>query len=66
METNDTVDMSCAIYGDGSHLLCHDDDLAERRIAYIIYFVSEVRSVVQWVPELPWECAHSRLGLGDA
>ena len=43
VETNDTVDMSCALYGDGSHLLCHDDDLAERRIAYIIYFVSEAR-----------------------
>ena len=33
--------MSCAIYDDSSYLLCHDDDLAERRIAYIIYFVSE-------------------------
>lgn len=39
--TNDTVDMSCAIYSDTSYLLCHDDDLSERRIAYIIYFVSE-------------------------
>ena len=39
VETNDTIDMSCAIYDDGSQLLCHDDDLAERRIAYILYFV---------------------------
>ncbi len=44
VETNDTVDMSCAVYCDGAHLLCHDDDLAERRIAYILYFVSEVRA----------------------
>jgi Rps23 Pro-64 3,4-dihydroxylase Tpa1-like proline 4-hydroxylase len=41
VHTNDTVDMSCAMYDNGSYLLCHDDDLAERRIAYILYFVSE-------------------------
>lgn len=44
--TNDTIDMSCSIYSDTSYLLCHDDDLSERRIAYIMYFVDE-----EWSPE---------------
>lgn len=39
--TNDTLDISAAKYTEGSYLLCHDDDLAERRIAYIIYLVPE-------------------------
>ena len=39
--TNDTVDISAASYTDGSYLLCHDDDLAERRIAFILYLVPE-------------------------
>lgn len=38
---NDTVDVSAASYTEGSYLLCHDDDLSERRIAYIIYLVPE-------------------------
>lgn len=38
-ELNDTVDMSCARYIDGSTLLCHDDELEGRRIAYILYLV---------------------------
>lgn len=36
---SDTIDMSCARYIDGSTLLCHDDELEGRRIAYIIYLV---------------------------
>ena len=36
-----TVDLSAARYGAGSHLLCHDDDLSERRIAFVIYLVPE-------------------------
>lgn len=36
-----TVDISVARYSFGSHLLCHDDDLAERRVAFIIYLVPE-------------------------
>jgi Rps23 Pro-64 3,4-dihydroxylase Tpa1-like proline 4-hydroxylase len=38
---NDTLDASAASYTKGSYLLCHDDDLAERRIAWIIYLVPE-------------------------
>lgn len=38
-ELNDTIDMSCARYIDGSTLLCHDDELEGRRIAYILYLV---------------------------
>lgn len=41
VETNDTIDLSAAQYRDGSVLLCHDDDLSERRIAYIVYLVPE-------------------------
>lgn len=41
VETTDTIDLSAAMYNTGSHLLCHDDDLAARRIAYIIYLVPE-------------------------
>jgi len=38
-DLNDTVDMSAARYIDKSTLLCHDDELEGRRIAYIIYLV---------------------------
>jgi hypothetical protein len=27
----------------GSYLLCHDDDLESRRVAFIIYLVSDTR-----------------------
>jgi Rps23 Pro-64 3,4-dihydroxylase Tpa1-like proline 4-hydroxylase len=40
-ELNETIDISAAKYVKGSYLLCHDDDLSERRIAYIIYLVPE-------------------------
>lgn len=36
----DTVDISAASYSQGSYLLPHDDDLSERRIAFIVYLVS--------------------------
>lgn len=39
IELYENVDMSAALYSDSSYLLCHDDDLSERRIAYIIYLV---------------------------
>lgn len=35
----DSVDMSCAVYQSTHRLLCHDDELAGRRIAYILYLV---------------------------
>ena len=39
IETLPKVDASAALYDVGGHLLCHDDDLAARRIAYIVYLV---------------------------
>jgi Rps23 Pro-64 3,4-dihydroxylase Tpa1-like proline 4-hydroxylase len=41
IETNATIDIFAAKYDDASYLLCHDDDLAQRRIAYIIYLVPD-------------------------
>ena len=41
---NDTVDISSAVYDDTSYLLCHDDDLSGRRIAFIIYLVPPIWS----------------------
>jgi prolyl 3-hydroxylase /prolyl 3,4-dihydroxylase len=41
IELNDTVDMTAAVYGCGDNLLCHDDKLQGRRIAYIYYLVPE-------------------------
>jgi len=31
------ISMSCACYRDTDHLLCHDDNMGDRRIAYILY-----------------------------
>ncbi|KAL0485386.1 prolyl 3-hydroxylase [Acrasis kona] len=36
---SDKIDMSGACYRDTNYLLCHDDELEGRRIAYIIYMV---------------------------
>ena len=36
-----SVSMSCAVYGDTHRLLCHDDELQGRRIAYILYLVPQ-------------------------
>lgn len=41
---NSTVDISSAVYDDTSYLLCHDDDLSGRRVAFIIYMVPPVWS----------------------
>jgi len=38
---NPTIDMFVSCYRDTHHLLCHDDELEKRRIAYIIYLVPE-------------------------
>ncbi|GIY18533.1 prolyl 3-hydroxylase OGFOD1 [Caerostris extrusa] len=38
---NDKVDISCSCYTHTDHLLCHDDELEGRRIAYIYYLVPE-------------------------
>ena len=36
-----SVSMSCAAYSDTHRLLCHDDELQGRRIAYILYLVPD-------------------------
>jgi len=36
---NDTIDISCAKYQHTDHLLCHDDELEGRMIAFIYYLV---------------------------
>ena len=36
-----SVSISCAVYGAGDRLLCHDDRLQGRRIAYILYLVPQ-------------------------
>jgi len=43
IETDPTVDISAAVYGPGAHLLCHDDDLESRRVAFILYLVPQAR-----------------------
>jgi len=43
IELNDTVDMTCARYDSTDILLCHDDELEGRRIAYILYLVPSWR-----------------------
>jgi len=37
----DSVDTFAAVYQDTHHLLCHDDELSGRRIAYILYLVPD-------------------------
>jgi Rps23 Pro-64 3,4-dihydroxylase Tpa1-like proline 4-hydroxylase len=37
----ETADLFGANYGDGAHLLCHDDRMPNRRVAYIVYLVPE-------------------------
>lgn len=32
-----SVSASCSLYGPGDHLLVHDDRLADRRVAFILY-----------------------------
>lgn len=41
------VDTSAAQYTKGGHLLCHDDNLSGRVIAFIIYLVPP-----EWGPEV--------------
>ncbi|PIK54108.1 putative 2-oxoglutarate and iron-dependent oxygenase domain-containing protein 1 isoform 1 [Apostichopus japonicus] len=39
IEFNDTVDMTCSKYNYTDILLCHDDELEGRRVAFILYLV---------------------------
>lgn len=41
IKLNSTIDVSASRYIKGCHLLCHDDELEGRRIAYILYLVSK-------------------------
>lgn len=41
IELNHTIDMFASRYWNTHHLLCHDDELEGRRIAYIHYFVPD-------------------------
>ncbi|CAN0068940.1 unnamed protein product [Lampetra fluviatilis] len=41
VELEDTVDMFCAKYDYTDVLLCHDDELEGRRVAYILYLVPD-------------------------
>lgn len=41
IELDSIVDMSCAKYNHTDILLCHDDELEGRRIAYILYLVDD-------------------------
>jgi prolyl 3-hydroxylase /prolyl 3,4-dihydroxylase len=36
-ELTDRVDMSANVYGQGHHLLCHDDVIGNRKLSFIIY-----------------------------
>jgi len=46
IELEDSIDMFCAKYSHTDHLLCHDDELEGRRIAYIMYFVPAATAAV--------------------
>lgn len=35
------VDLTCSIYSHTQHLLCHDDKLSSRRLAFILYLVDD-------------------------
>mmetsp|Transcript_19168 Transcript_19168/g.37614 ORF Transcript_19168/g.37614 Transcript_19168/m.37614 type:complete len:537 (+) Transcript_19168:111-1721(+) len=37
----DQFDLTSSVYSEGGHLLCHDDELSSRRIAYILYLVPD-------------------------
>lgn len=41
IELNKTISMSSTCYSDTDYLLCHDDNLGDRRIAYILYISKE-------------------------
>ncbi|XP_078485496.1 prolyl 3-hydroxylase OGFOD1-like [Ciona intestinalis] len=41
LELNDDIDMFCAQYSDTDYLLCHDDELEFRRVAYVYYLTPD-------------------------
>ena len=41
IKLNDTIDLFAAIYKKTDKLLCHDDELEHRRIAFILYLVDD-------------------------
>jgi len=46
IELDERVSLFCAKYGEGDTLLCHDDELEGRRVAFIYYLVPK-----DWGPE---------------
>lgn len=44
-ELDETLDISAARYSRGDHLLCHDDDLSGRAVAFILYLTPDA-----WTP----------------
>uniref|UniRef100_A0A2H1WUM9 uS12 prolyl 3-hydroxylase n=1 Tax=Spodoptera frugiperda TaxID=7108 RepID=A0A2H1WUM9_SPOFR len=56
----ESVSASCSLYGPGDHLLVHDDLLADRRVAFILY-------LAPWAPPRPPTVDHRPLenGSGD-
>ena len=42
----DKVDVSCNVYANGGHLLCHDDVIGTRRVSFVIYLTD---------PDEAWE-----------
>ncbi|XP_075982063.1 prolyl 3-hydroxylase sud1 [Anticarsia gemmatalis] len=53
-----SVSASCSLYGPGDHLLVHDDLLADRRVAFILY-------LAPWRPAPPAPPAAQENGAGD-
>ena len=41
IQLDEEIDLFCAKYSYTDHLLCHDDELEGRRIAFIMYFVKD-------------------------
>ena len=41
IQLNDSIDLFCGKYRSTDYLLCHDDELEGRRIAFIYYLVQE-------------------------
>ena len=41
IELNQEIDLFCAKYRYTDHLLCHEDELEGRRIAFIMYIVKD-------------------------
>lgn len=41
IELNSTISMTSSCYYDGDYLLCHDDNMGDRRIAFVLYLTRD-------------------------